>query len=134
MYLVRETFTAKPGKAGTLAKLFKEVMSEMPRMRPRVMTDFIAQFNTVVLETGSSSLGVTPTIFPDGVRVEAQVLWGSIGWATPAAFGVALADPGRRTVLRSPGAAPRTKMTRPSCLAIPSPPWTRPSTVSFKRG
>ena len=31
--------------------------------------------------------------------MEAQVLWGSIGWATPAAFGVALADPGRRTVL-----------------------------------
>jgi len=38
-------------------------------------------------------------ILPDGVRVEAQVLWGSIGWATPAAFGVALADPERRTVL-----------------------------------
>ena len=34
-----------------------------------------------------------------GVRIEAQVLWGSIGWATPAAFGVALADPGRRTIL-----------------------------------
>jgi indolepyruvate decarboxylase len=33
------------------------------------------------------------------VRVEAQVLWGSIGWATPAAFGVALADPSRRTIL-----------------------------------
>jgi len=31
--------------------------------------------------------------------VEAQVLWGSIGWATPAAFGIALADQGRRTVL-----------------------------------
>ena len=38
-------------------------------------------------------------ILPDGVRVEAQVLWGSIGWATPAAFGVALADPSRRTIL-----------------------------------
>ena len=38
-------------------------------------------------------------ILPDGVRVEAQVLWGSIGWATPAAFGVAMADPDRRTVL-----------------------------------
>jgi TPP-dependent 2-oxoacid decarboxylase len=38
-------------------------------------------------------------MLPDGVRVEAQVLWGSIGWATPAAFGVALADPGRRTIL-----------------------------------
>ena len=31
--------------------------------------------------------------------MEAQVLWGSIGWATPAAFGVALADPGGRTIL-----------------------------------
>jgi hypothetical protein len=57
MYVVRETFTAKPGKAGALAKLFKEVMSEMPRMRPRVMTDFIAQFNTVVLETECEELG-----------------------------------------------------------------------------
>ncbi len=35
----------------------------------------------------------------EGVRVEAQVLWGSIGWATAAAFGVALADPSRRTIL-----------------------------------
>ena len=31
--------------------------------------------------------------------MEAQVLWGSIGWATPAALGVALADPSRRTIL-----------------------------------
>ena len=59
---------------------------------------FLRAGDTVVLETGSSSLGVTPTILPDGVRVEAQVLWGSIGWATPAAFGVALADPRRRTI------------------------------------
>ena len=57
MFVVRETFTAKPGKAGALAKLFKEVMSEMPRIRPRVMTDFIAQFNTVVLETECEELG-----------------------------------------------------------------------------
>ena len=57
MFVVRETFTAKPGKAGTLAKLFKEVMAEMPRMRPRVMTDFIANFNTVVLETECEVLG-----------------------------------------------------------------------------
>jgi len=60
---------------------------------------FLRAGDTVVHETGSTSLGVTPTILPDGVRVEAQVLWGSIGWATPAAFGIALADPGRRTVL-----------------------------------
>jgi indolepyruvate decarboxylase len=70
----------------------------MTALYPRYAA-FLRAGDTVVLETGSSSLGVTPTIFPDGVRLEAQVLWGSIGWATPAAFGVALADPSRRTIL-----------------------------------
>ena len=70
----------------------------MAALYPRYAT-FLHAGDTVVLETGSSSLGVTPTILPDGVRVEAQVLWGSIGWATPADFGVALADPRRRTIL-----------------------------------
>jgi indolepyruvate decarboxylase len=70
----------------------------MAALYPRYAA-FLRAGDTVVLETGSSSLGVTPTIFPAGVRVEAQVLWGSIGWATPAAFGVALSDPSRRTIL-----------------------------------
>jgi len=70
----------------------------MAALYPRYAA-FLHAGDAVVLETGSSSLGVTPTILPDGVRVEAQVLWGSIGWATPAAFGVALADPSRRTIL-----------------------------------
>ena len=70
----------------------------MAALYPRYAA-FLRSGDTVVLETGSSSLGVTPTILPDGVRVQAQVLWGSIGWATPAAFGVALADPTRRTIL-----------------------------------
>jgi indolepyruvate decarboxylase len=70
----------------------------MAALYPRYAA-FLRAGDTVVLETGSSSLGVTPLTLPDGVRVEAQVLWGSIGWATPAAFGVALADSSRRTVL-----------------------------------
>ena len=70
----------------------------MAALYPRYAA-FLRAGDTVVLETGSMSLGLTPTILPDGVRVEVQVLWGSIGWATPAAFGIALADPGRRTVL-----------------------------------
>jgi indolepyruvate decarboxylase len=70
----------------------------MAALYPRYAA-FLRAGDTVVLETGSSSLGVTPTILPDGVRVQAQVLWGSIGWATPAAFGIALADPSRRTIL-----------------------------------
>jgi indolepyruvate decarboxylase len=35
----------------------------------------------------------------DDVQVHIQMLWGSIGWATGAAFGIALADPNRRTIL-----------------------------------
>lgn len=70
----------------------------MAALYPRYAS-FLRAGDTVVLETGSSSLGVTPTILPDGVWTEAQVLWGSIGWATPAAFGIALADPSRRTIL-----------------------------------
>lgn len=70
----------------------------MAALYPRYAA-FLRAGDTVVLETGSSSLGMTPTILPDGVRVEAQVLWGSIGWATAAAFGIALADPSRRTIL-----------------------------------
>jgi indolepyruvate decarboxylase len=70
----------------------------MAALYPRYAA-FLRAGDTVVLETGSSSLGLTPMILPNGVRVEAQVLWGSIGWATPAAFGIAVADPERRTIL-----------------------------------
>jgi indolepyruvate decarboxylase len=49
----------------------------MAALYPRYAT-FLHAGDTVVLETGSSILGVTPTMLPDGVRVEAQVLWGSI--------------------------------------------------------
>jgi indolepyruvate decarboxylase len=70
----------------------------MAALYPRYAA-FLRAGDTVVLETGSTSLGIPPMVLPDGVRVEAQVLWGSIGWATPAAFGIALADPSRRTIL-----------------------------------
>jgi indolepyruvate decarboxylase len=70
----------------------------MAALYPRY-AEFIRAGDTVVLETGSSSLGLVPMTLADGVRVEAQVLWGSIGWATPAAFGAALADERRRAIL-----------------------------------
>jgi indolepyruvate decarboxylase len=70
----------------------------MAALYPRYAA-FIRRGDTVVLETGSTSPGMTPMVLADGVRVEAQVLWGSIGWATAAAFGIALADPTRRTIL-----------------------------------
>ena len=70
----------------------------MAALYPRY-AGFVRNGDSVVLETGSSSAGFSPMMVADGVRVEAQVLWGSIGWATPAALGVALADPSRRTIL-----------------------------------
>jgi indolepyruvate decarboxylase len=70
----------------------------MDALYPRYAA-FIRPGDIVVLETGSTSLGMAPMTLADGVRVEAQVLWGSIGWATAAALGTALADPRRRTVV-----------------------------------
>lgn len=58
MFVIRETFTAKPGKASALAAMFKEVMGEMTSLKTRVLTDYIAGFNTVVLETEAQDLGV----------------------------------------------------------------------------
>jgi indolepyruvate decarboxylase len=60
---------------------------------------FIRPGDSVVLETGSSSFGIPPLTLADDVRVHIQMLWGSIGWATGAAFGIALADPKRKTIL-----------------------------------
>lgn len=49
MLLVREVFTAKPGQAGKFAKLFKQVHAKMPNTR--ILTDYISNYNTVVMET-----------------------------------------------------------------------------------
>lgn len=55
MYIIRETFTAKPGQASKLAKMMKEISASMPemqaRMKTKVMTDAVGDFNTVVMET-----------------------------------------------------------------------------------
>lgn len=53
----------------------------------------------VIGETGSISTGVGFVRFPEDVNYEGQNLWGSIGWATPAAFGMAIAAPEKRIIL-----------------------------------
>jgi indolepyruvate decarboxylase len=60
---------------------------------------FIRPGDNVVLESGSSSFGISPMTLADDVQVHIQMLWGSIGWATGATFGIALANPNRRTIL-----------------------------------
>lgn len=60
---------------------------------------FLKNTDNLVVETGSSSLNMPKLPLPEGVKYYNQTLWGSIGWATPATLGVALANPDSRTVL-----------------------------------
>ncbi len=60
---------------------------------------FIKAGDNLVLESGSSSIGLAPVTLTDDVQLHIQMLWGSIGWATGATFGIALADLSRRTIL-----------------------------------
>ncbi|MEQ1887331.1 MAG: hypothetical protein ABL967_19865 [Bryobacteraceae bacterium] len=55
MLLIREHFIAKPGCAGKLAKMMKEVM-EVAGATSRIMTDAMGDFNQVVIETETPSL------------------------------------------------------------------------------
>jgi indolepyruvate decarboxylase len=77
----------KPNDLITAATLY-------PRYR-----DFLKPRDQIVIETGSTTSGIVPLPLPDGAEVHSQTLWGSIGWATGATLGIALADPSRRTVL-----------------------------------
>jgi hypothetical protein len=54
MLIVREVFTAKPGQASKLAKLFRRGFPE--DLNTRVMTDLVGDYNTVVVEVQVESL------------------------------------------------------------------------------
>lgn len=61
--------------------------------------NFLQPDDIVVAETGTCSMGLGFARMPAGATFHNQTLWGSIGWATPAAFGAAVAAPDRRAVL-----------------------------------
>lgn len=65
---------------------------------PRLQ-EFLKENDIVITETGTVCQGVAPIKFPNNAQIEFQTLWGSIGWATPAAFGASLAKPQSRVVL-----------------------------------
>jgi len=60
---------------------------------------FLQKDDIVISESGTNALGMSFARMPKGVSFHNQTLWGAIGWATPAAFGAALAAPDRRVVL-----------------------------------
>ncbi len=54
MLIIREVFTAKPGQASKLAKLFRKAFGQDSSVR--IMTDFIGEYNTVVAEMQVANL------------------------------------------------------------------------------
>ena len=65
---------------------------------PRIQ-EFFKENDIVIADTGTVAHGLALTKFPENAQVEFQSLWGSIGWATPAALGANLAKPNSRVVL-----------------------------------
>jgi hypothetical protein len=55
MYILREYFVAKPGQAGKLASLMKEVCAVSAPGQSRVLTDVTGEFNRVIMETQVAS-------------------------------------------------------------------------------
>ena len=60
---------------------------------------FFKEDDLIVCETGLVSMGMGFAKLPRGARFCNQTLWGAIGWATPAALGVAIGGEGRRVIL-----------------------------------
>lgn len=60
---------------------------------------FLKENDLLVVETGIISFAGGMMRLPKNVSYHSQTLWGSIGWATPALFGAAMADRSRRPIL-----------------------------------
>ncbi|KAG8629871.1 hypothetical protein KVT40_001490 [Elsinoe batatas] len=72
------------------------------------MSQWLREKDIVITETGTSNFGIWETRFPKGVTAISQVLWGSIGYATGACAGAALAakeldHPGRTILFTGDG-------------------------------
>lgn len=65
---------------------------------PRLQ-EFIKENDVLIAETGIIPQGVAQIEFPSNSELVTQTLWGSIGWATPAALGTCIASPQKRVIL-----------------------------------
>jgi indolepyruvate decarboxylase len=87
----------KPGSLGpVVGSDDDEITAEA--LYPR-WENFLQPNDIIVAETGTVSMGLAFALMPKGATFHNQTLWGAIGWATPAAFGAAVAAPDRRVVL-----------------------------------
>ena len=87
-----------PRRPGAVVRRAAATRSPPRRFIPR-WEKFLRPDDILVAETGTVSMGLGFARMPAGATFYNQTLWGSIGWATPAAFGAAVAAPDRRVVL-----------------------------------
>ena len=61
MYLIREVFQAKPGRAKDLVKMFKQAAPHFEKMGAmqgmRVLTDIVSTYWTVIVESETEDMG-----------------------------------------------------------------------------
>lgn len=60
---------------------------------------FLQPEDIIFNETGIMQFGTAQIEFPPKIRLHNQAMWGSIGWATPAAFGACIAAKDKRIIL-----------------------------------
>lgn len=88
----REAGTERLGAAASRGEVVQDEL--WPSVAAALRADDI-----VVVDQGTATWGMLDQPIPAGTGYIAASLWGSIGYALPAAFGAALASPGRRVVL-----------------------------------
>jgi len=85
-------------KTGYAAAEIKDEKLTSKYIYPRLQK-FFKEGDCLIMETGIIPHGFAKIKLPDNVMVHTQTLWGSIGWATPAAFGASVALKGKRRVI-----------------------------------
>ena len=61
--------------------------------------EYLKENDILIAETGIIPHGVSQIKCPPNINIESQLLWGAIGWATPATLGTCLAKPKSRVIL-----------------------------------
>lgn len=93
----REWARIAPGSVGVKEGRGEDKIS-VQALYPR-WAEFLKPGDIIIAETGTASMGLGFALMPEGASFHNQTLWGSIGWATPAAVGAAVAAPDHRVVL-----------------------------------
>ncbi|GAB1317976.1 Pyruvate decarboxylase [Madurella fahalii] len=76
--------------------------AEAPLSRREVVRQVQAMLgpeSTLFVDTGDSWFNGMQLRLPEGAQFEIEMQWGHIGWSVPAAFGYALRQPERRTIV-----------------------------------